>query len=181
MKDPKGVSKLLSLVLRHDPGKLALTLDAQGYASVAELLAALSQRGVQISHVELEDLVAQNDKQRFAFNADGTRIRASQGHSIEVELGYAPATPPTLLYHGTAQRLLPSILAQGILKRSRRHVHLSDSRATASAVGARHGVSVVLGVDAAQMCFDEYPFYLSANGVWLVGHVPTKYIQVVRP
>ena len=180
MKDPRGVSKLLSLVLRHNPGKLGLTLDAQGYAGVGELLLALQARGVALSRDELDTLVAQNDKQRFAFSQDGTKIRASQGHSIDVDLGYAPATPPTLLYHGTAQRNLPSILAQGLLKRSRRHVHLSEDREVARAVGARHGVAVLLGVDAAQMHFDEYPFYRSANGVWLVGHVPTQYLRVVQ-
>lgn len=180
MKDPKGASKLLSLVLRHDPGKLGLTLDAHGYVGVDELLTALQQRGVPLSRDELDTLVAQNDKQRFAFSQDRARIRASQGHSLDVDLGYTPAEPPAVLYHGTAQRNLPSILAQGLLKRSRRHVHLSEDRDVARAVGARHGVAVLLGVDAAQMHFDEYPFYQSANGVWLVGHVPTQYLRVVQ-
>lgn len=178
MRDPKGASKLLSLVLRHDPGKLGLVLDVNGYVAVDELLEALTQRGVALDRAELDDLVATNDKQRFAFSEDGTKIRASQGHSLQVDLGYAPATPPPILYHGTAQRSLVSIQRDGLMKRTRQHVHLSELRETAQTVGARHGRAVVLGVDAGRMHFDEYPFYLSANGVWLVGHVPPIYLRV---
>jgi putative RNA 2'-phosphotransferase len=179
MRDPKGTSKLLSLVLRHNPGKLGLVLDANGYVPVDELLEAFARRGLALDRVELDEIVATNDKQRFAFSEDGAKIRASQGHSLQVDLGYAPAVPPPILYHGTAQRSLVSIQRDGLLKRTRQHVHLSALREMALTVGSRHGgKALVLAVDAGQMHFDEYPFYLSANGVWLVGHVPPEYLRV---
>lgn len=174
----KHTSKLLSRALRHDPEVLGLTLDAQGYVSVEDLLYGLACKGRSLSKEDLVQLVVENDKQRFAFNADGTKIRASQGHSVDVELGYVPATPPTVLYHGTATRHLESIQGQGLLKGTRQHVHLSAARETALKVGARHGKPVLLEVAAEQMHFDEYVFFLSDNGVWLTSHVPASYLRV---
>jgi putative RNA 2'-phosphotransferase len=135
---------------------------------VEELLAACRAHGQPITLNELQDIVAQNDKQRFAFSADAARLRANQGHSIEVELGYEPATPPRQLYHGTAQRFLASIRAQGLRKGRRHHVHLS--------AGQRHGQPVVLIVKAAEMQQNGFAFYLSTNGVWLTKHVPVTYL-----
>ena len=180
MKDPKGISKFLSLILRHNPGKIGIVLDERGYVPVEDLLRALGRNGLTVSRDELDHVVASNDKQRFAFSHDRSMIRASQGHSVAVELGYSPAIPPETLFHGTAQRLLPSILQQGLLRQSRQHVHLSSSRETATTVGTRHGPAIVLEVDTGRMHFDEYPFYLSANGVWLVGHVPPDYLRVSK-
>lgn len=169
-------SKFLSLVLRHEPGKIGLVLDAAGWVAVDELLAACAAHGVKLDRALLETVVRQNDKQRFSFSADGTRIRANQGHSVEIELGYAPATPPELLYHGTATRFLASIRQQGLLKGARHHVHLSADVETATRVGQRHGQPVVLTVQAAAMVEDGFTFYLSANGVWLTEQVPVAYL-----
>lgn len=171
-------SKFLSLVLRHDPGKIGLTLDQAGWVAVDDLLAACTTHGVKLDRALLETVVRQNDKQRFSFSEDGTRIRANQGHSVEIELGYAPATPPELLYHGTATRFLAAIRQQGLLKGARHHVHLSADVETAMRVGQRHGQPVVLTVKAAVMHQDGFAFYLSANGVWLTEHVPSGYLGI---
>lgn len=170
------ISKLLSLVLRHQPEKLGLQLDAAGWVLVADLLAACQAHGQPLTLAELQAVVTANDKQRFAFSPDGLRIRANQGHSVEVALGYAAATPPTQLYHGTAQRFLASIQEQGLLKGQRHHVHLSADQATAFKVGQRHGQPVVLTVQAAEMQQNGFVFYLSTNGVWLTEHVPVSYL-----
>jgi putative RNA 2'-phosphotransferase len=169
-------SKLLSLVLRHEPRKIGLTLDPAGWVAVDELLSACAAHGVKLDRALLETVVRQNDKQRFSFSEDGTRIRANQGHSVEIELGYAPATPPELLYHGTATRFLTSIRQQGLLKGARHHVHLSADVETARRVGQRHGSPVVLTVRAAVMAQEEFTFYLSTNGVWLTERVPACYL-----
>jgi putative RNA 2'-phosphotransferase len=169
-------SKFLSLVLRHDPAKIGITLDSAGWVSVDELLSACATHSVKLDRALLETVVRQNDKQRFSFSADGTRIRANQGHSVEIELGYAPATPPELLYHGTATRFLASIRQQGLRKGARHHVHLSADVETATRVGQRHGQPVVLTIHAAAMHQAGYAFYLSANGVWLTAHVPVAYL-----
>lgn len=169
-------SKFLSLVLRHEPNKIGLTLDPAGWVAVNELLSACAAYGVNLNRALLETVVRQNDKQRFSFSEDGTRIRANQGHSVEIELGYAPAPPPELLYHGTATRFLASIRQQGLLKGARHHVHLSADVETATRVGQRHGPPVVLTVNAAAMQQAGYTFYLSANGVWLIEHVPPDYL-----
>lgn len=172
------LSKFLSRVLRHHPEAIDLTLDAQGWAEVAHLLAQARSHGVALTRETLQEIVAQNDKQRFALSDDGTRIRASQGHSIPVDLGLAPTEPPELLYHGTAARSIPSIRARGLLPGRRNHVHLSADETTAARVGGRHGNPMVITVRAGLMHAEGYPFYLSANGVWLTEHVPVAYLDI---
>jgi putative RNA 2'-phosphotransferase len=125
---------------------------------------------------QLDEVVRTNDKQRFAFSPDGSRIRANQGHSVEVELGHAPADPPAVLYHGTSADAVASIRASGLLKQKRHHVHLSERPDTATAVGGRHGAPVVLAVDAARMRADGLAFYRTPNGVWLADAVPAAYL-----
>ncbi len=174
--DDVTVSKLLSLVLRHDPARIGLALDGAGWASVEELLACLRAEGVVIDRPFLDHLVETNPKRRFAFSEDGTRIRASQGHSIEVDLGLPPMVPPAVLYHGTASRSLEAIRAEGLKAMERQHVHLSPDEATATAVGSRHGKPVVLTVKSGEMHRDGFVFFHSANGVWLVESVPAGYI-----
>jgi putative RNA 2'-phosphotransferase len=170
-------SKYLSKYLRHWPEELGLALMPGGWVEVDALLAASAQRGFPISRDELEEVVARNDKKRFAFDESGTLIRAQQGHSAPVDLELEPATPPTTLYHGTPERNLTAILQDGLLKMRRHHVHLSPDEATAHAVGARRGHSVVLAVDTEKMHRDGYAFYRSGNGVWLVQQVPPRYLS----
>lgn len=166
------VSKFLSLVLRHDPGRVGVTLDEGGWVDVDELIAACAARGRRFSRAELDHVVANNDKKRFALSGDGRRIRASQGHSIPVELGLAAVEPPAVLYHGTGAATVPVILREGLRPMSRQDVHLSADKETATRVGARHGRPVVLEVDAAGLAATGHEFRLSANGVWLTGTVP---------
>lgn len=179
-KSQVSTSKFLSLVLRHQPGLVGLSLDEAGWTSVDDLLARCAAHGRALSRQELQQIVSTNDKQRFAFSEDGTRIRANQGHSVEVDLGLAPLAPPAVLLHGTTSRLLPAILKEGLTKRARHHVHLSESSATATAVGARRGDAVLLKVDAARMHADGHLFYRSANGVWLTEAVPAGYLSLLE-
>lgn len=171
------ISKFLSLVLRHQPETIGITLDAEGWALVDELLEAAGRRGKSITRQQLEEVVATNDKKRFSLSPDGRRIRANQGHSIEVDLNLAPVEPPELLYHGTVERFLDSIRAQGLLRGNRRHVHLSGDEETASRVGQRRGRPIVLVVEAGRMHRDGHCFYRSANGVWLTDAVPPQYLR----
>ena len=176
-RDLVRISKFLSLVLRHEPEHAGLTLDPNGWIGVDELLAGTARAGVPISPEVLRTVVETNDKKRFAFSEDGLRIRASQGHSVEVDLDLAPASPPAVLFHGTATRFLDSIRAQGLLRQERRHVHLSKDEATAIKVGSRHGKPVILRVRSQEMHGDGHLFYLSANGVWLTEAVPPAYLE----
>jgi putative RNA 2'-phosphotransferase len=170
------ISKFLSLVLRHRPEKVGLELDESGWVSVERLIEASRAHGVEFTLEELQNVVASNDKKRFSLSDDGLWIRANQGHSIKVELGYAPTVPPEILYHGTAERFLASIKQQGLIKGRRHHVHLSSEVETATKVGQRHGRPVVLRVEAGLMHRDGFVFYLSANGVWLAEFVPVRYL-----
>ena len=172
------LSKFISLVLRHNPGKIDLTLDPNGWADVDELIQKGNQFGFHFNRAMLEQVVAENDKQRFAFGPNGTKIRASQGHSIQVDLGLAPLSPPDVLYHGTATRFQGSILEKGLLARGRQYVHLSKDRETALKVGRRHGKPVVFIIKARDMECDGLKFYLSDNGIWLVEYVPVRYLQL---
>ena len=171
------LSKFLSLILRHEPEKFGVVLDAAGWTSVSALLEACGRHGHPLDRAGLEEVVATNSKKRFAFDESGTRIRASQGHSVDVELGYEPAMPPARLYHGTASRFVEAIRAGGLMKMLRHHVHLSADEATARAVGQRHGKPAVLVIDAAAMAAEGAAFFVSANGVWLVEHVPVRFIR----
>lgn len=164
----------MSYVLRHRPDKAGISLDAQGWIGAVDLAEALSAVGPPVSLAQIEHVVATSDKQRFEL-VDG-RIRAAQGHSIQVDLDLPTATPPAKLYHGTVQRFLPSIRSQGLKPGTRRHVHLSPDRETATRVGSRRGEPVILVIDAARMAADGYDFYRSSNGVWLTDSVPVKYL-----
>jgi putative RNA 2'-phosphotransferase len=173
------VSKYLSKHLRHQPERIGLTLGEGGWVEIDTLIAAAAEHGFRITREELDHVVATNDKRRFA--VEGTRIRASQGHSVEVDLGLPRATPPAYLYHGTVARNLDAIRAEGLRPMNRHDVHLSPDRETATRVGARRGRPVVLGVDAAAMHRDGHVFRVSANGVWLTEAVPPKYLRFPGP
>lgn len=172
-------SKYLALVLRHKPEKIGLTLDEHGWADVDELIEKTVHSGRKLDKESLEYIVRTNDKQRYAFNDDHTKIRANQGHTIPVDVELKESVPPDVLYHGTAESSLPSIMDKGLLKMKRLYVHLSKDVSTAIKVGQRHGKPVVLLVDNGRMYKDGYKFYLSANGVWLTEHVPTEFLQKI--
>ncbi|MFM7427159.1 MAG: RNA 2'-phosphotransferase [Elainella sp.] len=173
------ISKYLSKHLRHTPEQLGLTLAPGGWVGVAELLAVCAAHQFPVSRAELEAVVAQSDKQRFAFDDSKARIRANQGHSTAVDLQLQPQTPPSWLYHGTAEQFLPAILQSGLLKMARHHVHLSSDLETARKVGMRRGRPVILQVDAGAMQADGFSFYCSENRVWLVDRVPPQYLALV--
>jgi len=162
-------SRFLSRVLRHRPGDIGITLDAQGWTSIDDLLARSNGR---LTRKDLHRVVAENDKQRFAISPDGQRIRANQGHSVDIDLGLAPSTPPETLFHGTADRFLVSIRQEGLTPRSRQHVHLSTDVETAIKVGQRYGTPVVLNIRAGKLHRQGQVFHVSENGVWLTSHVP---------
>jgi putative RNA 2'-phosphotransferase len=172
-------SKFLSKYLRHEPEALGLTLAPGGWVEVEALLEGAAAAGFPITWAELEEVVARNDKKRFSFDVSGERIRANQGHSVDVDLQLEPREPPAVLYHGAPEWAVVDILADCLRKMSRHHVHLSIDVPTAKKVGARRGKPVVLVVDAAAMHRDGHTFYCSDNGVWLVDEVPRKYLRLL--
>lgn len=171
-------SKFLSLVLRHQPETIGIELDDAGWVDVDVLLSALTRHGKGMSRETLEEVVQTNDKQRFTFSEDGARIRASQGHSIEIELGYEAATPPEILYHGTPRQFVEAILQEGLKKMKRHHVHLHADTATSTAVGSRRGKPVLLTVKALAMHNAGHQFFVTPNDVWLTDHVPAEFIEI---
>lgn len=171
MPDLVSISKRLSYILRHNPNSVGVTLEEGGWLPVESLL-----KGAKIDMVTLEKVVADNNKKRFEFNNDRSKIRARQGHSVQVELGYTPVKPPDILFHGTVFDACPSIFREGLTKQNRHHVHLSEDRSTAYKVGSRRGSPVILYVDAERMSADGHQFFVTENGVWLTEHVPTEYI-----
>ncbi|UCA58381.1 RNA 2'-phosphotransferase [Chryseobacterium rhizoplanae] len=175
--ETKRISKFLSLILRHQPETIGLKLDENGWADVEELRERSAKKKVYFSLEELDEVVETNNKKRFAFNEDKTKIRASQGHSINIDLALEALQPPDFLYHGTAEANISSILEKGIEKRSRQHVHLSADKETATKVGMRHGKPIILTIRTGKMYEDGIAFYLSANGVWLTEFVDPKYIS----
>lgn len=177
MQDLKHISKFLSLVLRHNPEKAGIVLDSNGWVSVYELIEKCNTRKIAINFELLKTLVLTNDKQRFTFNDDQTKIRANQGHSVTIDLELDPQQPPNLLYHGTVEKYVNLIRKEGLKKMQRMHVHLSKDLDTAVKVGSRRGKPVILKIQAGKMHTDGFAFYLSQNGVWLCDEVPVKYIE----
>lgn len=181
MPDLVALSRFMSYALRHAPEAAGLVLDNEGWADVADLVRGAQAAGVPLTDTLVQEIVRTNDKQRFRLSDDGRRIRASQGHSVAVDLKLQPLEPPETLFHGTATRFLASILADGLKPGSRQHVHLSDAVATATAVGKRHGRAVVLRVEAGAMYRDGVAFFRSDNGVWLTAHVPPRFLAISEP
>lgn len=170
-------SKFLSLLLRHAPETIGLSLDAQGWANLSELVRLAHQAGNSLDLEDIYEIVQTNEKKRFEISPDDQSIRAVQGHSVAVDLQLEPLTPPDMLYHGTAVGSMESILASGIQKRSRQYVHLSKDVATALLVGGRHGKPVALVVESGRMSREGHRFYQAKNGVWLTDHVPASFVK----
>lgn len=175
------LSKFLSYVLRHKPDSIGLTLDAQGWAVIEDLICKSQAAGTLLSREILIRIVQTSDKKRFSLSEDGLRVRAAQGHSVQVDLGLAPQPPPSVLYHGTATRFLDSILAEGLRPQARQQVHLSPDENTARKVGERHGKPAILRIDASKMRGKGYEFFRADNGVWLVDRVPPEFISLLDP
>ena len=171
------VSKYLSKHLRHQPERLGLTLQPGGWVEVSELITACARNRFPISRAQLDEVMASNDKQRFGFDATGERIRANQGHSVEVDLALVAQTPPEVLYHGTGHGSVEAIRREGLLKLRRHHVHLSADTETARRVGARHGKPHLFIVDTQAMQNSGHVFYCSDNSVWLTDHVPPQFLR----
>ena len=172
----KDTSKYIALILRHKPEVIGISLDEHGWANVDELIAGVSKTH-PLDMAGLEQIVAEDNKQRYSFNEDKTLIRANQGHSIPVDVELKETIPPGILYHGTGEKYTASIDEEGLLPKSRLYVHLSPDEETANKVGQRHGKPVIYIVKSGEMYQDGYQFFLSVNGVWLTKHVPVKYLE----
>jgi len=168
-------SKYLSFILRHKPDAIDLTLDENGWALIDELIEKTTEVALNINILKL--VVETNDKQRFEMDINQGKIRANQGHSIEVDLSLEPVTPPPILLHGTAKRSYESIIKQGLTKQKRHHVHLSESKMIATSVGSRYGKPILLEIDTKRMHEEGFQFFRSANNVWLVDAVPARFIS----
>ena len=172
----KNISKYISLILRHKPETIGITLDEHGWANVDELLKGVSRK-YPLTREELDEIVATDEKQRYSFNDDGTLIRANQGHSIQVDVELAEVRPPEFLYHGTGEKYVSSIDRHGLIPKTRLYVHLSGDYETAVKAGCRHGKPVVYRILAGQMADAGITFYRSVNGVWLTKRVPREYME----
>lgn len=179
MSDLTRTGKFIALILRHKPEVIGITLDAHGWADVGELIAGIQKTRPDFNMEMLEEIVRTNDKQRYSFNENHTRIRANQGHSVQVDVELKEERPPEILYHGTAEKFVTSIIEEGLVPRSRLYVHLSKNMQTAVNVGSRHGKPVVFTVRSGQMYKDGFKFYLSENGVWLTKNVPPEYLKTM--
>ena len=175
----KKLSRFLARILRHRPELIGISLDEHGWANVDELICRINDTGREIDFPVLKQIVAENDKQRFSFNEDESKIRANHGHTVVVDIGLAQKTPPEILYHGTLERNVPSINDNGLIRGKRLHVHLSVDKETAMNVAARRkGVPVIYEVFAKKMNADGYTFYQTINGIWLTKYVPVEYLRL---
>lgn len=178
MKNLENTGKFISLILRHKPETIGIALDEHGWADTGELISGIRKRIPDFDMETLEEIVRTNNKQRYSFNEDHSKIRATQGHSIKVDVDLREVAPPEILYHGTGEKSVESIKKQGLVPRSRLYVHLSKDIPTAINVGSRHGIPVVFTVLSGKMYLDGFKFYLSENGVWLTKAVPQDYLRI---
>lgn len=172
------VSKLLSYILRHEPGAVGLKLEEDGWVKVSDLVTACDKHGHFFTLDELKEIVETSDKKRFSFDEGEHRIRANQGHSADVQIEFEKRQPPAVLYHGTARKNIDAIFTEGLKKMQRHHVHLSSDTKTARAVGIRYGEPVIFEVDTASMLETDFEFYMSTNGVWLIDSVPPQFLKI---
>ncbi|MCH4886014.1 RNA 2'-phosphotransferase [Acidaminobacter sp. JC074] len=177
MRNDNKMSIFLSLILRHKPEVIDIELDAEGWCPVEELIEKINKHGKKLDFERLKRIVDEDKKTRYSFSDDMKFIRANQGHSVKVRLNLVAIKPPEILYHGTKEAFVEKIRTSGIQKMKRHHVHLSKDLETATKVGARRGIPVILIVEASRMYEDGYVFYCSENGVWLTNHVPVSYIK----
>lgn len=175
----QNISRYMSLILRHRPEVISISLDEHGWADVDDLINGIAEKNEGFNMEILEEIVKTDNKQRYSFNADKTLIRANQGHSVPVDVELEEKEPPEFLYHGTGEKYVSSIGTQGLIPKSRLYVHLSSDIDTAKNVGRRHGKEVVYRVTTRKMYQDGYKFYLSVNGVWLTKKVPLEYLQII--
>ena len=181
MSSLRDISKYIYFVLRHHPEAIDISLDNRGWANVDELIAGIARsKDKECNRDTLEKIVREDNKQRYSFNSDGTKIRANQGHSIPVDVELEKREPPEILYHGTAEKYVDSINKEGLISKSRLYVHLSTDIETAINVGNRHGKPVVYEVDSREMHNDGYEFFISVNGIWLTKEVPIKYLRIIQ-
>jgi len=176
-KELTNCSKFISLILRHKPETIGITLDEHGWAKVSELISGIQKQEPWFNLDSLEEIVRDNNKKRFSFNEDHTMIRANQGHFIPVDVELKECVPPKILFHGTGEKFIESIMQMGLIPKSRLYVHLSKDIETAKVVGQRHGKPVVFKVAAKEMYDNGYKFYMSENGVWLIKQVPVQYLE----
>lgn len=177
-KEQDNLSIYISLILRHKPDVIGITLDEHGWANVSELLKGINKTN-NITMEILEKIVDEDAKQRYSFNQEKTLIRANQGHSVNVDVDLKECVPPDILYHGTGVKYCSSINRQGLIPKSRLYVHLSKDIETATNVGSRHGEPFIYKVMAKEMYDNNYKFYLSKNGVWLTKQVPVQYLTTI--
>ncbi|MGN0637556.1 MAG: RNA 2'-phosphotransferase [Huintestinicola sp.] len=178
MTDDIKAGRFISLALRHHPEAAGITLDEHGYADTDELIKGVSRKFPGFTGEDLDRIVRENNKQRYSYNEDKTKIRANQGHSVTyVDVELERKTPPAVLFHGTAETSLPSIMKEGLKPMSRLYVHLSPDAETAEKVGKRHGKPVILKINTEKMSQDGFEFFISANGVWQIKAVPAEYIE----
>jgi len=175
----KSLGKFLSLILRHKPEVAGIKLDKNGWASVDDLIEGVTDKGREIDLPILEMLVATDEKQRYSSNDDKTAIRANQGHSVKVDLELEPIKPPKILFYGTVDRYIESIMRKGLEPQSRNHIHLSETEASVFDEGERQNDSIVFKIFSGAMYRDGHHFFQSANGVWLVEKVPNKYLDIL--
>lgn len=178
--DLTGLSKFIALILRHKPEAVGITLDEHGWADVQELIDGINKAdGYSIDKQTLEEIVRTDGKQRYSFNEDKTKIRANQGHSVNVDVELKKTEPPVILYHGTGEKFVEAIRKEGLIPKSRLYVHLSKDKETAVKVGSRHGKPFVFEVNSGEMAGRGFEFFLSENGVWLTKNVPVEFLREV--
>lgn len=181
MNSLRDISKYICFILRHHPEDIDISLDNHGWANVDELIAGIARsKDKEFNRETLEMVVREDNKQRYSFNSDGTKIRANQGHSIPVDVELEKKEPPEILYHGTAEKYVESINRSGLVSKHRLYVHLSNNIETATDVGSRHGKPVIYEVASREMYNDGYDFFISVNGVWLTKEVPIKYLRIIQ-
>jgi putative RNA 2'-phosphotransferase len=177
MADLVGLSKLMSLILRHEPEKFGLILDAEGFAPLQDLLEAVRRERPGTTEADVRAVVATVEPQKQRYSIVDLDIRANYGHSLDGKIRHAPSVPPDILYHGTSEKAVAAILASGLRPMARQYVHLTEDRALALKVGGRHGKPRLIQVDAPRAHREGIVFYKANRSFWLADAVPATYLQ----
>ena len=177
-----SIARRLALVLRHAPEKFDLEMDINGWVDVKDIVRQFKKQGGKRNHWlrphHLSAIVETDPKGRYDIR--GNTIRATYGHTVEIEIDLPTDNIPDALYYPCDPVETENLLEVGISPSGRSHVHLSASIKTAAEAGHVHfALPTILEVDTAQMIAAGETIWHAGITVYLTDNTPAKYLSVI--
>jgi len=175
----EGIGRVMAGVLRHFPEKFELSMDKNGFVELNDFISALQQTRRRLAWLRPHHIIAiieTDPKGRYEYR-DG-KIRATYGHSIDVELDLPTNGIPEKLYYPTTTEEVEIVLETGLKPSDRKKVHLSKTYNDATNAGkVRTPVPVILEVDTMKAIASGVVIQKAGKTVYLAESVPAEFIS----